>query len=486
MFLKIISLSYFVYLSHALIKHQNLIKINKEINYKVDNIELNNLNDFCKIIKPSIDYQEKLNINFKEVKETIKYNINDDDKEIINKINGFYGMVGPDINMNNVKTLYELFTGNGNIQGVFFDNGEITFVKHYIKTEKIIYESKYGELNKSILFSPFYIFLYKIGILPNILGLANTAFLKVKNSVYVLFERDYPYKIDIDFIGKQINTIKKINIPGLDAFSGHSKFNNNKIDTIDYNIVKSSVSYYKLTDNFELINKVNINTKYSPIIHDFYMLDDSILFTDSPLFIDINLKELCNLPISLKDKPTYIHVKNINDLNENIYESKESFFIFHYAYINNNDDNIEIFAPLCYNLDFSKLDLKTYYSKLIINKSLKTVEIKTNPELNHYNLDFPILYEDKVILRNIDNNSINGFIICKELDIVQKLFFEDKKICGEPSIINIENISYLIFFAYNNSEQSFIMLVNLNNYKVIEIPLKHKINIGFHSIFLEK
>jgi carotenoid cleavage dioxygenase len=431
-------------------------------------------------------------INFKKslyIKKDIKYNIDYDTKyNIINKINGFYGLIGPDIDKNKVKTLYELFTGDGIIQGVFFDNGKITYLNHHVKTEKIIYENKNGELSKNILLTPFYILLYKLGIMPNIFGLANTAFMKIKNNVYILFERDYPYEIDIDFNKKEINTVKKINIPKLNSFSGHSKTYNDEIHTIDYNVIKKMVSYYKLTTNFNIINKIDINTKYLPIIHDFYVFNNNILFTDSPLFFNIDLNNINNIPVIFKKKPTYIHLKNINNSLLEIYKSNESFYIFHYAYVNDikNKNIIEIFAPLCYNLDFSKLDIKTNYSKIIINKDLNTVEIKSNPFLNVYNLDFPILYKDKVILRNIHNNSINGFVICKELDIVKTLFFGNRKMCGEPSIINIDNISYLISFAYNSINQGFIILINLNNYRIIEIPLNYKINIGFHAIFIDK
>ena len=434
-----------------------------------------------------INFKKKLYIN-KDIKYDIKYDINNDDKNIINKINGFYGLIGPDVDKNKIKTLYELFTGNGIIQGVFFDNGKITYLNHYVKTEKIMYESKNGEFNKNILLTPFYILLYKLGILPNILGLANTSFMKIKNDIYILFERDFPYKINIDFNKKEINTVKKIVIPELNSFSGHSKKDNNIIHTIDYNVIKNLVTYYKLTNNFEILNKIDINTKYLPIIHDFNIFNNNILFTDSPLFFHTDFNNINNIPVVLKKNyPTYIHIKNINNSLSEIYKSNESFYIFHYAYINEIKDNniIEIFAPLCYNLDFSKLDVKTNYCKIIINKNLNTVNIKNNPELDNYNLDFPILYNDNVILRNIHDYSINGFVICRELTIIKTLFFDNRKICGEPSIINIDNVSYLISFAHNDSNDSFIILINLNNYKIIEISLNHEINIGFHSIFLE-
>ena len=41
--------------------------------------------------------------------------------------------------------------------------------------------------------------ILKIGMVPNIGGLANTALLNVNNGIYALHEMDYPYLIDIDF-----------------------------------------------------------------------------------------------------------------------------------------------------------------------------------------------------------------------------------------------------------------------------------------------
>jgi carotenoid cleavage dioxygenase-like enzyme len=46
---------------------------------------------------------------------------------------------------NNLDNLYDLFTGDGVIQGVFFEKGELTFVKHFVRTEKLEYEEKNGK-----------------------------------------------------------------------------------------------------------------------------------------------------------------------------------------------------------------------------------------------------------------------------------------------------------------------------------------------------
>ena len=52
------------------------------------------------------------------------------------EIDGFYGMIGPDIERKNTKSLMDLFMGNGIIQGVFIENGTITYVKKEVETER--------------------------------------------------------------------------------------------------------------------------------------------------------------------------------------------------------------------------------------------------------------------------------------------------------------------------------------------------------------
>ena len=93
-----------------------------------------------------------------------------------------------------IDSLYQLFTSDGIIQGVFFNNGDLTFVKHLIKTEKILYEEKNGIIpTKNFLLTIFLLLLNKIKLFPNVMGMANTAILNVNNNNYALFERDLPY-----------------------------------------------------------------------------------------------------------------------------------------------------------------------------------------------------------------------------------------------------------------------------------------------------
>jgi carotenoid cleavage dioxygenase-like enzyme len=197
------------------------------------------------------------------------------------------------------------------------------------------------------------------------------------------------------------------------------------------------------------------------------------------------------MPVKMNEsKNTRLIILNKNDFSKKIININDSFYVFHYADFNENDNFIEIYAPVYESLDFRELNLFGKYRKLVINKNTLNYTIDINKELENYNLGFPLKYEDKVILRNIKNNTINGFVITKELKIIKKIFFENKYLCGEPAIIEINenNIksNFLISFSYDKNNYGYFVIVNLKNYKIIEIPLHKELNIGFHSLFIKK
>jgi len=429
-------------------------------------------------------------ISAHEINEIINYaDINLKDKEIISKINGFYGIIGPDIKITSISNLYNLFLGNGNIQGVFFNNGELKFIKYFIRTEKILFEELNNKVSNNFMLITFLTIINKIfpnNIIPNLLGAANTAIINIKNNSYALFEQDYPYKIDINFDKKQIYTIGKQKINKFEHFSAHSKFDNDIIHSIDYDIFKNKVEYYSMNENFEILNKITLKTDYIPLIHDFIVLKDNILITDSPLKFNFEKLLNSNIPVSFENKlPTKIHIIDKKNGNLTTYISDEGFYIFHYACYTETDDTIEFFASVYENLDFSKLNVHGYYRKIILNKKTKNVTIEKNLELETHNLEFPVKLEKTIILPSIKNNKINSFLVCEGLNINKEIFIKDKSICGEPVITEIDNVPYLISFAYGENNNGFLLVINMNNFHTIEIPIPHNINIGFHSIFIK-
>ena len=220
--------------------------------------------------------------------------------------------------------------------------------------------------------------LYKLRLLPNVIGLANTALLNIENDTFALFERDLPYQIDIDFTNKQLRTIKKMHIQGIDNFSGHSKYIDNVLHTVDYDFLTKTVSYITLNNKFQQLNKVFLRTSYIPIIHDFVVLEKWFLFIDSPFIWSF----FSQFPVILSNnKNTYIHIYNKNTNVRTKFECLTSFNLFHYADIIENKNTIHIYGSQYENLKFSSLFLQGKYRKIILNLDTGIVFIKKNPVL---------------------------------------------------------------------------------------------------------
>lgn len=409
----------------------------------------------------------------------------------IRKINGFYGLAGPDVNVSKIKTLYELFTGDGIVHGVFLENGKIEQITHKVQTEKIKYESQHGKLANHISLQPLYMFLNKVGILPNTMGLANTAFMKVLNRFFILFERDLPYEIAVDFENKTVHTLKKVDIKDLENFSAHSKVNSTsgRIYSLEYNVILNTVSCLMLNTDMKIMQKIVVKPKYIPVIHDLWYLDksNSTLFTDSPLEFSFKHMIDAKIPVVFNaKKTTYVHVIRHKDNKQEVYHSKYAFYLFHYAEVVETDNEIRIYAPLYFNMGFDKLKIHGEYSVLILDKKSREISIYRNPELENYNLDFPIQWGDYVILRNIRRNKINGFVICKGIHIVRRIFLKDRYIYGEHMLCETPEFTRIMCFGYDNMDNNYFFLINPENGELFEFPLKKHANIGFHSIFIPK
>ena len=390
---------------------------------------------------------------------------------------GFYGLIGPNINTTNVKTLFDLFTGDGIIQGVFMEPNNITFVKHVIKTNKWKHKLSMGSLHPWVL--PFFMMCYKIGILPNILDLANTAFLSVKHKTYALFERDFPYEIEIE--RNSIDTLGKRNVKGLDSFSGHSIFNGSHIHTIDYNVILKRVRYMVLDAVFNECERIDIPMNYIPIVHDFYRLSNRVLFMDSPFSWDFSKR----LPVILdRTKPAFFYVVN-NTTSIERFISIVPFYIFHYAdVIECMDGTIEIYAPCYDDVNFNALDITGRYRRIVLDPTTHHVSIYKNDELERMNLDFPIRWKEYIILREIIDSRIKRFVVCRGLEIVKTVSLPaNRYFCGEPRVFEKEFSQYLIGISYDDFQMGYVCILNIFTDEYIEHPLNTSVTIGFHSIF---
>jgi len=430
-------------------------------------------------------------ISKREITKHFQYNqiASCDSQNILKNINGFYGMIGPDVNEDKIKSVYELFAGDGVIQGIFFDNGNITFVKKFIRTEKLLFEEKYGKIPNNLFITALFTIGSSLKLLPNIIGRANTALININKNAYALFEGDNPYLLNIDFENKAIDTIKKVNIPNLDYFCAHSKFNDNEqqIESLDYDVMGKVVNYYLLNSAFQIINQTKITTSFVPFVHDFIATNNSILITESPFLLKMDSLRNVKVPIELdKNSTTKIHIIDKSKNNCESYELNQSIFIFHYALLKECDDYIEFFAPIYDKMDFNSLNVEGKYRKVIINKGTKKVTIEKNEELEKLSLDFPLRFDSKVVLLNGVKNKATGFVICDELNVVYKHFLEDKYICGEPAIVYINKTPHLIAFENDAlNKNSYLLILNLKTYQKTEIPLDVELSVGFHSLFIE-
>ena len=405
------------------------------------------------------------------------------------ELNGFYGLIGPDVKITNIHTLYELFVGDGKIQGVFFQpHNQPTFLTHLVRTDKLLYESVHGRFSKHIWMTPLYVLLNKLGILPNVLGLANTALLPIGQRLFALFERDFPYELNTDFENIGIETVKKVYLPGLSHFSGHSKYINGTIHTIDYDVVWNRVHYIQLDSSFREHRKYSIRTRYIPLIHDFAILPDGkVLTIDAPLVWKWRAGFLPKeIPVVFdKTRPTYINLYDPEKTRLNQFVCPMSpFYLFHVAYTEYRGDDVIIYAPLYDNVDFSSLDLDGKYRQITIRASGQVV-IKKNPLLERLNLDFPIRVGDYVVLREVENRAIRGFVVCRGLRLIRRLRLPlGRAFCGEPSVVEIGGRPHLLGFSYDENQRGYVSLMSIWGDTYDEIPLRQSVSLGFHSVFI--
>lgn len=413
-------------------------------------------------------------------------------------VNGFYGLIGPKINYKNVSSLYDLFTGDGIIQGVFIENGNVTFTQSIINTEKQQFERKYGifPYSKNLFITIMNILLNYLRIIPNLLGVANTAFLKVQDKTYVLFERDKPYEIQIDSNKKRIETIGKKDIPFLKTFSGHSKVINGFTETIEYDLLKNQVIWYQLDDEFQHIRDIHVPMKYMPLMHDFYSDNDYILMIDSPIKIDWMKIFSKKIPLYFdQTMPTFIYLIHKSTGKIESYQIDRSLYIFHYSDVKIKESTINILSPFYDNIDYNTILHNGKYRRLRIDRNSGNTQLFKYRELECLNLDFPVQlssnFPKQYILRSIENGRINGFYVLEKTDIIKKILFQEYFICGEPSVCYFNNIQHnriepilLCFATSETKKMQYFIMINLETDERIEYPIQYPLFIGFHSIFL--
>lgn len=403
----------------------------------------------------------------------------------------------------------EAFTKDGILQGVFIDTDEagnqiLVPVQQLIQTQKQRWTTW---TRMPIPVNTWTLFLSHLmqkvsGNHINLMGTANTALIQdTCGGTYALFERDLPYELNIDFTRRRVSTGPRRYISGIQTFSGHSKKRKihdslTVIDSIEYDVSRKTVTHNVLSG--DLIRRIRHKTypaKYIPIVHDFFLIEgdeSKLCWVDSPFTIQPfkNLTQ-CDIPIGLDVKqPTFFHVGT------QWFRYDRGIALFHIAHVSETRDSYNVFASVYENLHFSG-DIKNLsgtYCCIRLDRKNGSVQIFRNPELKEYNLDFPILYDKQVILRNIDyeTKKINGFIICDKLRIVKRFFFtslsnegEDIRGLGEPVLIQDGEFPYLLFFVESEStSQTYLVQWNLWNDAWDSVAVDKSLNMGFHSLWV--
>jgi carotenoid cleavage dioxygenase-like enzyme len=339
-----------------------------------------------------------------------------------------------------------------------------------VETEKRIFEKK----------------RHRKMFMPNMFGVANTALFHHRNLTYALFERDLPYIIDIDFQKKQIQTIGKYCIEDIAHFSAHSKVKNSFIETIEYAVLQKNVKISQLDSYFRILSSISIPVKYMPMVHDFISTEKNIIFLNSPFTTEFSL---VNPKIKMDKTKSAIFYLVDRDKNDQVqrYYVNHAIYIFHYTEVIETEDKVEIYAPVHDSLDLSTLDIKGKYRKIILDKRTNTVKIERNPVLEEYNVEFPVSFQQdnktKVLLRYVKNGN-TGFVLCHALEIEKRIDFPGRCICGEPSIIFVDEIPHAIFFTIDAGENGFFNCLNLETEENEETDMHVKMKIGFHSLYL--
>ena len=404
--------------------------------------------------------------------------------KIFDKFSGFYGLVGPNVDFYNVTSLFELFTGNGVIQGVFIDNGNITFTNHIINTERYKFEKKFG---RKILINLGTLILNTFNMMPISTGTANTALCNVKNKTLALYETDQPYHMKVDFYNKTISTLEKIKIKGISSFSGHTKIKTNTIETTSYDILKKTIEFITLDHDLNVLSKLKLKTKYMPVIHDFLSDDNYFIIFDSPLEFDVKRLFQTSFPVYLNhNKPTYIHILNKKTGETETFSIDEGFYTFHFSKFIDKKDHFVIQSTQVDELDFTNLNFYARLREVRINKETKKAENKKFPHLEKISIDFPLKINNKQTLFSLieHKKGFVGFVICENTKIIKKIKLKDTVIVGEAQIISLLNTPYLICFTKKN-DKNYLMLMNLKTFSSYDVPIPIKITNGFHSLFIK-
>jgi hypothetical protein len=165
------------------------------------------------------------------------------------------------------------------------------------------------------------------------------------------------------------------------------------------------------------------------------------------------------------------------------YTSNNPFFVFHYG--SSFETENEIITHACIYDDFNFINPKNNtarFRKIVFDKNSSKLRIEKNKILEKYNVEFPIIKNDITILMNIENMKVSSLLVVKDFKL-KKVIKLDKTLYGEPSIIDIKGILYIICFTYDDNN-NYITIINVDNGYNFSIDIPYQMTLGFHSVFI--
>ena len=106
--------------------------------------------------------------------------------------------------------------------------------------------------------------------------------------------------------------------------------------------------------------------------------------------------------------------------------------------------------------------------------------VEYNPQLELMNLDFPIKAPNgSVILRNIENMRMNGFVMVDELRVVKTWLYDDLFFCGEHAILDDKIMAFC-----TRGTENYLCVIDIVSDEIELIECSYDLTIGFHSTFI--
>ena len=445
-----------------------------------------------------------------------------DKSNLFGKIDGFFGQIGPNPKYP-CDSEYSLFDGDGMVHGIFFQNGTLTYVNHWVRTKKLLTEMKWkkkmyislAELKgirglTSILSSEI---MKGFKIIPSGYT-ANTAFMYTNKKLYALHETDTPYELKLNYTTQTIETGDHLVFPTIPTTTAHPKFDSFRKRLYLYSYTSLDKEKGQFLNNvfnysFGLKEKNKVPLLNNGIIHDIGQSKNHLIIPDMPLKTDLNLIFQDKLPLFFdKNGTTRFGLLNKDTDKLTWITFKENFFIFHFSESFETRESVITHACLLEDVNFSSFIDNTKYkpfegtqlSQIILHKNNGTYEIIRNKYLmeimnnTNYITEFPLpslLNKNDVYCGIVESKrgQIEGYakfdLSNFENCIPEIYIMNNRNGNSEAQPIIIDNKEYLLTYTYDKKNY-YLSLIDLEKKEIHDLKLPKKIRIppGFHSIFI--